>query len=381
MAPALATQRWAARAPAAGRLFAQLAEAATWPPGPRRLREGGARRRAAARAAASIDVLDLSLPGAADRLDASFRATGFAVVTGHGVDYGALRQLRLKALEFFRSPLEHKQLFDKAGGEHKGARARGMHSRLLEGGRAVNFWRARGGLPRLDAGAPTDAGEAAPEPVPECVPGFREAAEGAQRAMHDFRLRLDGLVCESLGADPVAFPSKLDPFRAGMRLAYYPAQVTPPAPGQLRYGAHVDSGGMTVLVRDEAAQWGTQVQLHDGEWVDVPLVEESIVLNVGALLSRWTNGRWRASVHRVGNDAAERLSIVGHSVVFKADAEVEPLPSCVSPESPSRYAPIKAGDFLTERVRLHRDNYAEERGYSRAAAEQALSEQIRDYQM
>lgn len=37
---------------------------------------------------------------------------------------------------------------------------------------------------------------------------------------------------------------------------------------------------------------------EDRIWVDVPFVPDSLVLNVGALLSRWTGNTWKASVHR-----------------------------------------------------------------------------------
>ncbi|CAK9029838.1 unnamed protein product [Durusdinium trenchii] len=53
---------------------------------------------------------------AARRLSEAFERTGFAVVTGHPVPPEHMRNLRIKAYQFFRSPLEEKKKFDKGKG-------------------------------------------------------------------------------------------------------------------------------------------------------------------------------------------------------------------------------------------------------------------------
>eukprot|EP00401_Gymnodinium_catenatum_P053787 CAMPEP_0117558696 /NCGR_PEP_ID=MMETSP0784-20121206/52973_1 /TAXON_ID=39447 /ORGANISM="" /LENGTH=375 /DNA_ID=CAMNT_0005356041 /DNA_START=76 /DNA_END=1203 /DNA_ORIENTATION=+ len=338
--------------------------------------------------ASDIAVLDLGTPDAARHLDAAFRATGFAVVTGHGVAHSALQELREKGLEFFRWPLEEKQTFNTRKGygfggylnqEEAAAQLLGDFSKPQDWVESLTL---PGGLPRLSSSEEVDPARPGKDSeVLDAVPSFNEVADRAHAAFLDFRRSLDILVSDALGEDRDFILSKVDPLAAGIRLAYYPAQAMPPVPGQLRYGEHVDSGGLTILVRDELAPWGTQVLLNTGEWADVPIVPGAIVLNVGALLSRWTNGRWRASIHRVANDAAERLSIVSSAVVFKPEAVIQPLPSCVSSDRPPVYAPVTAFEFLTERVKLHRRSYAEEHGLSRAEAEQSLQEQIQQYRM
>ena len=58
----------------------------------------------------SMNVVDLSLPGAAQKLDAVLGATGFAIVTSRSVHSDALRTI---ALELFRQPLKSKQRFSR----------------------------------------------------------------------------------------------------------------------------------------------------------------------------------------------------------------------------------------------------------------------------
>jgi len=57
-----------------------------------------------------LSLADLSLPGAAQKLDAALGVTGFAIVTSRSVHSDALRT---KALGLFRQPLESKQRFSK----------------------------------------------------------------------------------------------------------------------------------------------------------------------------------------------------------------------------------------------------------------------------
>ena len=59
-------------------------------------------------------------------------------------------------------------------------------------------------------------------------------------------------------------PAYADPSLT-LRFVNYPDQPDPPAPGQLRYGAHHDYGGLTVL-RQDAAPGGLEIRDADGNW-------------------------------------------------------------------------------------------------------------------
>merc|ERR1712217_120375 len=160
------------------------------------------------------------------------------------------------------------------------------------------------------------------------------------------------------------------------RLAYYPEAETPPLEGQMRYGAHVDSFGITILSLDPQHPEGLQVQI-DGEWGDVPFIEDSFVLNVGAMLSRWTNGFWKASIHRVVYKSGRRLSIVSGGLRPREDVTLEPI---TQGSDEAKYPAVLAGDFMNERVAMHRPDYLTEKGVQGAEAVNKLGDGIRDYQ-
>ena len=135
----------------------------------------------------------------------------------------------------------------------------------------------------------------------------------------------------------------------------YPDQPDPPAPGQLRYGEHHDYGALTIL-RQDAAQGGLQIRDDDGIWREAPVIPESFVINVGDLLARWTNNRWRSTLHRVSNPPREltgstrRLSMVAFSGPNE-DTEIACLPTCQSAQNPAQYPPVNCGEYIVSKIR------------------------------
>lgn len=151
------------------------------------------------------------------------------------------------------------------------------------------------------------------------------------------------------------FQDKVNHPNSFLRLINYPDQPTNPLPGQLRAGAHSDYGTLTIL-RAENAPGGLQVRSRQGEWLDVNIVPESFIINIGDLMMRWTNDRWISTVHRVANPPRDKiLGSRRQSMVFfhnpNNDAVVEPLPGCVDDKHPSKYAPITAGEHLEMKTR------------------------------
>jgi isopenicillin N synthase-like dioxygenase len=69
-------------------------------------------------------------------------------------------------------------------------------------------------------------------------------------------------------------------------------------------------------------------------------------------MQRWTNDRWRSTMHRVINKLSgrDRWSIA-YFFDLDAQAPIEPLASCVSAANPARYGPITAGQHLKDMYR------------------------------
>ncbi len=89
------------------------------------------------------------------------------------------------------------------------------------------------------------------------------------------------------------------------RLNYYPADDPVPdeerndvnALGDMALHHHTDPGAITLLLQDDHG--GLQAKSKREGWIDVPPVDDTIVVNVGDVLQVWTNDRCTAGMHRV----------------------------------------------------------------------------------
>ena len=126
-------------------------------------------------------------------------------------------------------------------------------------------------------------------------------------------------------------------------LVYYPSQ--PESMGEDQYGvsSHTDFGVLTVLCQDEVG--GLQVQDINGEWFYAPPIENTILVNVADLLSRWTDGEYKSTPHRVVNKSnKERLSLV---LAFDPNPETMiDAKEVFGNNYKSKFKPISCGDYL-----------------------------------
>ena len=84
-------------------------------------------------------------------------------------------------------------------------------------------------------------------------------------------------------------------------------------------------------------------------------VENSIVMNVGEMLMRWTNDVLKATLHQVkvppiheANDIPER-----YSIAFFCNPNKETLLECLEPcciDRPPKYEAINAHEYITKRL-------------------------------
>lgn len=87
-------------------------------------------------------------------------------------------------------------------------------------------------------------------------------------------------------------------------------------------------------------------------WRNVHMEAGCFVVNVGEMLARWTNERFRHVVHRVQNPseaaarrmARGRLSLLAF-VIPDYEARVECLPSCLAPGEAPKYEPTWVGEL------------------------------------
>jgi isopenicillin N synthase-like dioxygenase len=298
----------------------------------------------------------------AEQVGQACRDIGFIVVSGHGVSEDLISKTYSVSKTFFDLPHVDKLKVDRPAPDQ----VRGYST---VGGEGLSF--------SLDEPTPPDIKESlsiGTEDVPANDPYFTSAAAGAHFAPNvwpaepaelkpiwtEYFRAVDSLATDimrifalALKLDEHHFDNTIDRNISMMRVLRYPKQTTAPLPGQLRAGAHSDYGSMTIL-RKELSDSSLQVKNKAGDWVNVPVVEGTFIVNIGDLMQQWTNDLWSSTLHRVVNPALEsdenkdRLSIVFfHQPNY--DAMVECLESCKGPDNPAKYEAVSSGDHLTSK--------------------------------
>jgi isopenicillin N synthase-like dioxygenase len=175
------------------------------------------------------------------------------------------------------------------------------------------------------------------------LPGFREQLVDYHTTMAGLcRVLYRGLAL-SLDLDADFFTSKMSKPISELRVIRYPSQASRDQ-SVVGIGAHSDYDMFTVLATDDVA--ALEVLNPAGEWIAVPPVAGSFIVNVGDLLQRWTNDLYRSAVHRVINTSGrERYSLPYFSNIDPLEV-VDVLDSCVTDDRPARYEPVTAGGYV-----------------------------------
>ncbi|MDC0033120.1 isopenicillin N synthase family oxygenase [Alphaproteobacteria bacterium] len=183
---------------------------------------------------------------------------------------------------------------------------------------------------------------------PEDFPGFREGLEAYNEALRALGLHISQLVSLSLGMPSNYFDHMFDPQKSPLRILRYPPHPDETKFNQLGAGAHTDWGWMTLLAQDSLG--GLEVETATGDWVRVDPIPGTFVVNLGDLLSRWTNGLYHSSLHRVMNNRSGKNR---HSIVlFYNQAHetcVECLPTCLKSGETPLLPACTAGEHTMQR--------------------------------
>eukprot|EP01126_Amoeba_proteus_P014329 TRINITY_DN1626_c0_g1_i10.p1 TRINITY_DN1626_c0_g1~~TRINITY_DN1626_c0_g1_i10.p1 ORF type:complete len:290 (-),score=59.24 TRINITY_DN1626_c0_g1_i10:159-1028(-) len=116
-------------------------------------------------------------------------------------------------------------------------------------------------------------------------------------------------------------------------------------------GVHTDYGCVTIVNQDTVG--GLQVQTLDGKWIDGPPLPGTFVINIGDMLSHWTNGLYKSTQHRVVNKTPDKFR-VSVPFFFEPNYDAVIVPLDVQPttckRSPLGSEPLLYGDHVVKKV-------------------------------
>lgn len=277
-------------------------------------------------------------------LHAASTGLGFIYVKGHGIEQKTIDMARQGALDFFR-----RSESDKASVEvttmHRGWLRRGgakMNDDANADLKESFIWgyqdenghtmedhplRGRNRWPEFDRDLQKHA-----------MAYFHQAHQVAHHLLRGFAL--------GLGLDENTFLRSCTTPLSRASFVYYPAQTEEVGVNQFGVGPHTDFGVLTVLCQDSVG--GLQVEDANGDWIQAPPIEGALVINVADLLTRWTDGAYKSTPHRVINSSGkERLSIV---LAFDPDPDtLIDARDIYGADYVTNVQPISCGDYLIDR--------------------------------
>ena len=189
---------------------------------------------------------------------------------------------------------------------------------------------------------------------PQEVPRFEQSTMKAYRTLEAAGKDILRAIALYLQLPEDYFDDKVNNGNSILRpIHYFPIEDPSAVPADaVRAAEHGDINLITLLMGASAD--GLQVKRRDGKWIGITALPDQIVVNVGDMLQRLTNGVLKSTIHRVVNPPREKMNTSRYSIPFfmhpRSEMSLAALEHCVTPDNPKKEADITAGEFLNERL-------------------------------
>jgi isopenicillin N synthase-like dioxygenase len=272
-------------------------------------------------------------------------STGFFYLVRHGVPQATIDAVFAASRRFFAQPLEQRMKVRLEVGPNRGYQPLG--SRFYAGKADApdhnESFKYQHELPPDDPDVIAGNRVHARNRWPDDLPGWRDTLLEYYDGMEHLTGALLRAFALALDLDEAWFLAAYRKPLTQINLLHYPPHP-PITPGrQFGLRPHSDTTAFTILAQGDVG--GLQVE-HGGDWIDVPPIPGSFVINIGDMMARWTNDRFASTPHRVINRSGTERYSVAFFAIPDFDAEVACLPSCMGPDNPPKYAPLRVGEFM-----------------------------------
>ncbi|CAG7888671.1 unnamed protein product [Brassica rapa] len=278
-----------------------------------------------------IDLANSDLHQSALLLKKACLDSGFFYVINHGISKEVTDKAFEQSKKFFALPLEEKMKVLK-NEKHRGYTP--LYDQIPDPENQVQgMWDHKEGyyigseVPRDDPQWDRPFYGLNTWPNPDVLPGWRETME----EYHQEALRVCKAIAKllalslDLDADYFDSPEMLGKPISTLRLLHYEG-ISDPSKGVYGTGAHSDYGMITLLATDGVM--GLQIckdrTAKLQKWEYVPSIEGAIVVNLGDMMERWSNGLFRG-INRV-KTPFEQLKTSLVKVYEKVNPLVKGLP-------------------------------------------------------
>ncbi|KAL4965483.1 uncharacterized protein BDV14DRAFT_199888 [Aspergillus stella-maris] len=176
--------------------------------------------------------------------------------------------------------------------------------------------------------------------------------ESFKTQCHALTLRILACYAEHFGLPRNFFESSHNNTLPGNALKFmkYPKIETKPSNSPARLSEHSDWGSLTLLFMGSP---GLEVRDPSDNWHDISHIDGGIVVNIGDLLSFWSDGKLKSTMHRISWDKvpldSDRFSI---PYFAQPSFETDLKPLTGSTDAKEEAKPLTYSDYYHARIRL-----------------------------
>lgn len=230
---------------------------------------------------------------------------GFFYVCNHGVTTTVINRLHTAAAQFFALPSDEKMrtVLDSTMRGYLPLNYRSNeHDERAGTNLQEGFWMGYERSP--NPAQPFDG----PNRWPKRPTGLKPAMEAYFAALEELAGHLQRGFARTLDVDLARLHRLFEQSQTRLKLNHYPPQHDPQRLDEIGVLPHSDTGGFTILWQDDNG--GLEIENKNGEWVGVPPIADTFVINLGNVMQMWSFGRFSSTPHRVINrSGCDRYSI------------------------------------------------------------------------
>ena len=301
----------------------------------------------------------------AQTISHAFKTSGFLYLQNHGIPKETMSKVFQKSAEFFRRPQREKDSLSWTTPESNRGYVASGREKVSQSSDPEEIAKLRASNPDLKEtmeigreGVPGLPNQW-PDRIDSQGEDFTETMKSFFLTCKDLHVNVMRAIALGMGLDEHFFDTFTNGGDNTLRLLHYPPvlkTVFRDNPDQVRAGEHSDYGSITLLFQDNVG--GLEVKSPQGTFVRAKPIEDTIVVNAGDLLSRWSNDEIKSTKHRVvqppprpGDKSDEYPA--RYSIAYfcnpNFDRYIEALPSTWE-KIGKKYEGITSGDYLVQRL-------------------------------
>lgn len=283
----------------------------------------------------------------AAELGKAYTEIGFVTIKNHGFSEALQEKLYSEVKNFFALPADVKSKYEIPGlAGQRGFTSFGKeHAKGIPAADLKEFWQV--GQPEPAYSGPEYHDNVDVLERPDFAPTVKEVYQ----TLESIGLQMLSAIATYLNLEEDYFDTWVKGGNSILRAINYPPITEDPG-DSVRAGQHEDINLITLLMGASAE--GLEVLNKQGQWVGITAIPGSLVVNVGDMLQRLSNGCLRSTTHRVVNPPKEKWGEPRFSIPFflhpVGKMPLNALAQCISEKNPKAFDDITAQEYLDERL-------------------------------